>query len=133
MLLYTCTAATNETQPPIQIRLVDGEDEHEGRVEILYAGLWGTICNDLFFDLASANVICRQLGYPGALRVARFYEFGEGNGQIWLEYLSCTGNETLIEQCYNTGFGTYDCFYSEVGIECIGMLNFKTQIDILMA
>ena len=119
-----CTAATNETQPPIQVRLVDGEDEYEGRVEILYAGLWGAICLGFGFDLANANVICRQLGYPGAVRVARYFEFGVGTGQIWLKELYCTGTETSLEECPHSGFGTGECYYlyDDAGIECIGML-----------
>ena len=122
ILLYI--AATNGTQPPIQARLVDGEHEHEGRVEILYAGLWGTICaNDYGFDLASANVICRQLGYPGAVRVTQYSEFGPTTGQVWLRYLRCIGNETSVSQCSRSDFGTGDCHSpGEAGIECIGML-----------
>ena len=27
----------------IQVRLVNGQDAHEGRIEILYAGVWGAI------------------------------------------------------------------------------------------
>ena len=113
--------APNATQSPIQVRLVDGADEHEGRVEILYAGLWGAICGGFFgFDLAAANVICRQLGYPNAMRVAQ--EFGSGTGQIWLKYLNCRGNETSLEQCTHSQFGTGSCYFQlDIGIECRGM------------
>ena len=119
-----CTAATNGAQPPIQVRLVGGEDGHEGRVEILYAGLWGAICLGFGFDLANANVICRQLGYPGALRVAGYFEFGAGSGQIWLTDLHCSGNETSLDECPNGGFGNGECYFinDDVGIECIGTL-----------
>ena len=120
------TAMTNVTQPPIQVRLVNGENENEGRVEIFYAGLWGTICEDFFspIDLRSADVICRQLGYPGALRVARYNEFGRGTGQVWLTNLQCTGNETLLEQCSHSGFGSINCYFfsQDIGVECQGML-----------
>ena len=44
------------------VRLVNGEYEGEGRLEICVNGEWGTVCNDRF-DLDAARVVCRQLGY----------------------------------------------------------------------
>ena len=54
----------------VQIRLVDGitstrdDTTRDGRVEVLSNGEWGTICN-VGFDMQDADVICRQLGFPG--------------------------------------------------------------------
>ena len=106
----------------IQVRLVNGRDAHEGRVEILYAGVWGAICNDLF-NIVAANVVCRQLGYPGAVRVA---SYGSDSTQIWLDNVQCIGNETSIVQCSHNGFNIYDCNFDtdQVGVECISKLQF---------
>ena len=102
-------------------------------MEILYAGLWGVICDTFGFDLASANVICRQLGYPGALRVAYFYEFYDNTGHIWLTNIDCTGNESTVADCPHSGFGgdmDY-CTYGQAGVECIGMLIYSILSIIL--
>lgn len=47
---------------PLEVRLVDGDTEHSGRVEIRYRGEWGIICDDKW-DINDATVICRMLGY----------------------------------------------------------------------
>ena len=50
---------------PYPVRLADG-NHTAGRVEIYYNGMWGTICDD-HWTLTEAGVICRELGFPGAL------------------------------------------------------------------
>ncbi len=43
------------------LRLVGGDDDSEGRVEICINSAWGTICNNMFDDV-DAGVVCQQLG-----------------------------------------------------------------------
>ena len=44
------------------LRLVGGERESEGRVEICVEGFWGTVC-DSGWSQREALVVCRQSGY----------------------------------------------------------------------
>ena len=40
--------------------LVNGETETEGRVEVCFGGIWGTICSDNW-SKKDADVVCGQL------------------------------------------------------------------------
>jgi len=44
-----------------QIRLAGGNQPGEGRLEVYYSGVWGTVCTDSFDDV-DASVACFQLG-----------------------------------------------------------------------
>lgn len=43
-----------------EIRLVGGRSRLEGRVEICYAGVWGTVCGNSW-GTVDATIVCRQL------------------------------------------------------------------------
>ncbi len=42
------------------IRLAGGRNSLEGRVEVCYDGVWGTVCNN-HWGIEEASVACRQL------------------------------------------------------------------------
>lgn len=112
--------------PGTTIRLADGTRASEGRVEIFHVGTfggeesgqWGTICDDQW-DLRDASVVCRMLNYSGVLAAPSYGAYGEGSGQIWLDSLLCTGNESSIEECPHGGWGNHDCsHFEDAGVIC---------------
>lgn len=47
------------------IRLTGSNTTMQGRVELCYDGVWGTICSD-YWEVQEAMVACRQLGFSSA-------------------------------------------------------------------
>ena len=89
-----------------------------GRVEIFYKGQWGTIC-DSGWDFRDARVVCRQLGYPDAVKTLERSQFSTGSGKIWLANVACTGDEKNITSCFHNGWGVHFCYHNQdVGVEC---------------
>ena len=116
----TCTPVNATEPPPTEVRLIGGSSDLEGRVEVLYQGTWGTICDD-FWSIEDARVICRQLGYGAALQATSLASFGQGTGTIWLDNVQCRGNETRIEDCTHNGWGIHNCaHFEDAGVVCSG-------------
>ena len=126
------------------IRLVDGGDEKEGRVEICAdddtgdhtPARWGTVCDD-YWTNDEADVACMALGYersePDAGRFLRS-RFGAGTGPIWLDDMLCRGDETSLLDCPLAGgrtardaIGAHNCKSSEVvGVRCMAAGDERT-------
>ncbi|XP_052690988.1 cell death abnormality protein 1-like [Crassostrea angulata] len=102
------------------IRLVDGSDETEGRLEVKLngRGSWGTVC-DNGFDESDAKVACKELGLPTReIAVKAGAYFGRGIGPILMSNLRCSGTEPSIHVCSKTEHPG-GCIHSQdVGIVC---------------
>ncbi|KAB0338415.1 hypothetical protein FD754_024600, partial [Muntiacus muntjak] len=102
----------------LQVRLAAGPGRCAGRVELLHAGEWGTVCDD-GWDLRDAQVVCRQLGCGHALSAPGAAHFGAGAGRIWMEELACEGHEAALWRCPSGGWGRHDCGHKEdAGVLC---------------
>lgn len=56
---------------------------YAGNVEILHDGKWGSVCDDEW-DYLEANVVCRQLGFDGAIKPTTNSHFGQARSEIIL-------------------------------------------------
>ena len=111
----------------ILIRLVGGNLTKEGRVEVNYNGEWGTVCDDGWDD-TDAGVVCRQLGFGSSGTAIGSAGFGQGSGSIWLDGVTCTGNESTLASCGHLGLGvTRKCsHFKDASVTCSG--NFSKII-----
>ena len=81
--------------------------------------MWGTICAN-HWDLRDADVVCRQLGYEGALSASpfRYPAFGQNTRQIWFSEVNCAGNETSISECRHLVWEGHCWHYFDAGVVC---------------
>ncbi|XP_070295014.1 scavenger receptor cysteine-rich domain-containing group B protein-like [Salvelinus sp. IW2-2015] len=112
------TTTTSMKTTHSQVRLVNGRDRCEGRVEVWHNGTWGTVCDD-DWDMVDANVVCRQLACGLAVAVGSIKEYGRGLGPILLDNVDCKGGETDLGQCGSLGWGIHNCYhYEDVSVTC---------------
>ena len=90
-------------------------------MEVNYNGEWGTVCDDGWDD-TDAGVVCRQLGFGSSGTAIGSADFGQGSGPIWLDSVTCTGNESTIARCGHLGVGiTRSCDHNkDAGVKCSG-------------
>ncbi|CAO2583586.1 Deleted in malignant brain tumors 1 protein, partial [Lemmus lemmus] len=105
---------------PLMIRLVDGKDRCEGRVEVFHNGTWGTVCDDLW-GIEDAHVVCRQLDCGKGVSALGNGHFGEGVGSIFLDDVQCQGSEASLGQCQHQGLSVHNCGHHEdASVICSG-------------
>ncbi|XP_055669351.1 T-cell differentiation antigen CD6 isoform X3 [Falco peregrinus] len=111
-------AAGNTSVAPAlgMLRLAGGQSRCEGRVEMEQAGAWGTVCDDAW-DLADADVVCRQLRCGWAVRTHGGAAFGWGTGPILRDEVRCKGHEEHLWDC--PAELEHDCSHKEdAGVVC---------------
>ena len=99
------------------VRLVGTGLKHVGKVELRYQKEWGTVCDDSWGKV-DADVICRMLGYKGAVTYIWYIE-GETPRRMLLDDVGCSGNENSIADCTHDGWWTSNCNNKEnAGVVC---------------
>uniref|UniRef100_A0A8C6DYC9 Lysyl oxidase homolog n=1 Tax=Moschus moschiferus TaxID=68415 RepID=A0A8C6DYC9_MOSMO len=101
-----------------RVRLKGGAHPGEGRVEVLKAGTWGTVC-DRKWDLQAASVVCRELGFGSAREALSGARMGQGMGAIHLSEVRCSGQELSLWKCPHKNITAEDCSHSQdAGVRC---------------
>ena len=107
-----------------------GNQSHAGNVEVLYNSRWLKLCGSLWRK-ENADVVCRQLGYPGALLSLNDYDFTtqtrvrgcffcqQRYQMLRINNLRCHGGENSLALCPHAGFSdTSLCFNAPAGVIC---------------
>ena len=63
MRVMSTSQSFSDSPSPLKVRLRGSSNHNEGRVEVEYYGIWGTICDNKWSS-ADAAVVCRMLGLP---------------------------------------------------------------------
>ena len=122
----------SETEPvmpknlptPAPVRLLGGKTEHEGRLQVLIDGKWGTVC-DYGWTIINAALVCHQLGLalnPIDWRLERSEIPGAGSQEdILLSNVRCTEHDTDITKCRSERNHEFEnsCSHDmDVGVRC---------------
>uniref|UniRef100_A0A8C9A8I2 Lysyl oxidase homolog n=1 Tax=Prolemur simus TaxID=1328070 RepID=A0A8C9A8I2_PROSS len=115
--LYTASSGQKKQQQSkpqgeAHVRLKGGAHPGEGRVEVLKAGTWGTVC-DRKWDLQAASVVCRELGFGSAREALSGARMGQGMGAIHLSEVRCSGQEPSLWKCPHKNITADDCSHSQ--------------------
>ncbi|XP_052275321.1 deleted in malignant brain tumors 1 protein-like isoform X1 [Dreissena polymorpha] len=128
-----CQKPSGDQGPSVfPIRLVNGARPSQGRLEVYYHNIWGTVCGDNF-DSNAALVVCRMLGYTGYVFAARYAAtYGQGVDPIWLDDVTCNGTESSFYNCRHNNWNVTNCQHNEdVGVDCSP--NLDAQVTLRLA
>ncbi|KAM5174132.1 antigen WC1.1-like [Callospermophilus lateralis] len=104
-----------------EVRLMkNGSSQCEGQVEMKTSGGWRTLCAS-HWNMANANVVCRQLGCGVAISTPKGAYFVEGEDEIWRDRFHCSGSESFLWNCPVTALGVPACAHGNTAsVVCSG-------------
>lgn len=107
------------------IRLINGQSNLDGTVQICYSKQWGAVCGDYPWtsDTSAANTVCKQLGYSGS-NAGVYISNYVPQSTIW-GGIHCDARANTLLDCFSSYTigqqNSYFC-YSGAGVVCQGTL-----------
>lgn len=119
----------SHAEQELKVRLRSGAQVGEGRVEVLVNRQWGTVC-DHRWNLISASVVCRQLGFGSAREALFGAQLGQGLGPIHLSEVRCRGYERTLSDCLALEGSQNGCQHAnDAAVRCnIPNMGFQNQV-----
>ncbi len=112
--------------PPVL--LVGSSRPKEGDVVLTLAdGSVGAVC-DSALDAVAADVLCRQAGFLGVETATNASRYGSHNYSIVVNELTCTGNETRIQDCVVHTNGSCPS-QGRAGVVCTEGVSDESEMD----
>ncbi|XP_004749584.1 lysyl oxidase homolog 4 isoform X1 [Mustela putorius furo] len=129
--VVSCVAGHKKSraEQELKVRLRSGAQMGEGRVEVLMNHQWGTVC-DHGWNLISASIVCRQLGFGSAREALFGAQLGQGLGPIHLREVRCKGSERTLSECPSLEGPQNGCKHeNDAAVRCnIPDRGFKNQV-----
>ncbi|MGH0133870.1 UNVERIFIED_CONTAM: hypothetical protein FKN15_014433 [Acipenser sinensis] len=121
-----------KTKSTFRVRLKGGAKTGEGRVEVLKDNEWGTVCDDRW-NLLSASVVCRELGFGSAKEALTGARMGQGMGPVHMNEVQCSGQEKSIWNCPYKNVTSEDCQHDEdASVKCnTPYMGYKNSVRIV--
>ena len=97
-------------------------EDYQGTVKLYNSkkNTFETVCDD-GWDLNDAHVVCRMLGFPGALDAAVRSEYSEPPpSYVSLSAVQCNGTEESIYACPHE-YVSYCSKSRSAGVKCVGV------------
>lgn len=111
-ITYPCSCAFVSPCTAPKVSLVDGPSPAEGRVQVEYDGVIGSVC-DNSWSRYDARALCQQLGYKDGIAKDNSY-YGPGTGPVYLDDMRCrsyrSGDDSIFT-CPSSGWNdtSYRC------------------------
>ncbi|CAG5132059.1 unnamed protein product, partial [Candidula unifasciata] len=102
------------------VRLMNGTDEFEGRLEVEINGVWGTVCRDGWI-VENSLLACQQLGlvYNPEYPTARLQTPAPTGTPILMSWVSCDDVDVDLTQCRSVNIDAATCDHSkDVYLRC---------------